>query len=131
MALNGKALDQNGHATSAVKDSNASPLFSGPPRYAPAMYAIPIEQPVVSLDAKTAFQNLTEREQLYAHHLSHASFLGGLIVLLQTSPESPLIYRLIQLMNVAEPVEELKASAINGGKISAEDFQAYLVYCSG
>ena len=45
------------------------------------------------------FQNLTEREQLYAHHLSRASFYGGLIVLLQTSPESPLIYRLIQVNN--------------------------------
>ena len=56
MAMNGKEVHQNGHAISAVKDCNASPLFSGPPRYAPAMYAIPIEQPVVSLDAKTAFQ---------------------------------------------------------------------------
>ena len=47
MAVNGAGAHQNG---------NGVVSFSGPPRYAPAMYAIPIEQPVVTLDAKTAFQ---------------------------------------------------------------------------
>ena len=28
------------------------------------------DQPVVALDARTAFEKLTEREQLYAHYLS-------------------------------------------------------------
>ena len=74
---------------------------------------------------------MTEREKLYAHHISRASFYGGLIVLLQTSPESPLIYRLIQLINAAQSVDELKKSAINEHGVTAEDFQAYLVYCSG
>ena len=47
MAVNGAGAHQNG---------NGVATFSGPPRYAPAMYAIPIEQPVVTLDAKTAFE---------------------------------------------------------------------------
>ena len=47
MAVNGAGAHQNGNGVAS---------FSGPPRYAPAMYAIPIEQPVVTLDAKTAFQ---------------------------------------------------------------------------
>ena len=34
-------------------------------------------------------------------------------------------------MNAAQPVEELKTSALKEGGITAEDFQAYLVYCSG
>ena len=59
MAMNGAPVNPNGHAVSAVTESNAAPSFSGPPRYAPAMYTIPIEQPVVSLDAKTAFQVVT------------------------------------------------------------------------
>ena len=46
MAVNGAAAHQNGNGVT----------FSGPPRHTPAMYAIPIEQPVVTLDAKTAFQ---------------------------------------------------------------------------
>ena len=48
MAVNGASTHQNGQ--------NGVHSFSGPPRYAPAMYAIPIEQPVVTLDAKSAFQ---------------------------------------------------------------------------
>ena len=46
MTTNGSNVHQNGNAVT----------FSGPTRYAPGMYAIPIEQPVVSLDAKSAFQ---------------------------------------------------------------------------
>jgi len=102
-----------------------------PPRHAPSTYCFPISQPVVALDAKTAFQGLTEREQLYAHHLSRASFAGGLIVLLQTSVEAPQIYRLIQTVNTAQPVSELKAAALALEDVSREDFQAFLVYCSG
>ena len=45
MAANGHQNGQNGVHS-----------FSGPPRYAPAMYAVPIEQPVVTLDASSAFQ---------------------------------------------------------------------------
>ena len=48
MAVNGASVHQNGNGVA----------FSGPPRHAPAMYAIPIEQPVVTLDAKSAFQVL-------------------------------------------------------------------------
>merc|ERR1712029_595000 len=68
------------------------PKFPDVPRYAESTYSFPLNQPVVALDAETAFKGLSEREQLYAHHISRASFVGGLIVLLQTSVESPQIY---------------------------------------
>ena len=48
MAANGALAQQNGQ--------NGVHSFSGPPRHAPAMYSVPIEQPVVTLDAKSAFQ---------------------------------------------------------------------------
>ena len=39
-------------------------------RFIPKTYAIPNDQPVVALDARTAFEKLTEREQLYAHYIA-------------------------------------------------------------
>ena len=46
-------------------------------------FVIPNDQPVVALDCRTAFDNLSREEKLYAHHLSQAAWYGGLIVLLQ------------------------------------------------
>ncbi len=95
-----------------------------------SQFVLPNDQPVVGLDAKSAFNGLSKREQLYAHYISRASFFGGLIVLVQTSPESPAIYRLMQRINTAQATDELKAAAVKAG-VSEEDFKAFLVYCSG
>ena len=83
------------------------------------------------MDARTAFEKLTEREQLYAHYLSRASFYGGLVVLIQTSPESPAIFRLIHRINVSQPMEDLKASVVGKDGVTDVDFKSYMVYCSG
>ena len=55
-----------------------------------------------------------------------AAFYGGLIVLLQTSPESANIFRLIHQINMAEDVESLRASVVGKNGVTDEDFQSFL-----
>lgn len=66
------------------------------------------DTPVSKLECKVAFENLSDNEKLYAHYLSRASFEGGLIVLLQTSPESVPIFLLLQELFGGQSVQELK-----------------------
>lgn len=94
-------------------------------------YVLPNDQPVVELDCTEAFNGLTDKEKLYAHYLSQAAWNGGLIVLVQTSPESPLIFVLLHKLFSAQPIEELKKTVVDGGDVSPDEFQALLVYTSG
>lgn len=48
-----------------------------------SQYVIQNTTEVALLDCKEAFEGLSAKERLYAHHLAQASFKGGLIVLFQ------------------------------------------------
>ena len=75
-----------------------------------AEYVSP-DTPIGKLECKVAFENLSENEKLYAHYLSRASFEGGLIVLLQTSPESVPIFLLLQALFGGQSIQELKETS--------------------
>eukprot|EP00058_Branchiostoma_floridae_P003685 XP_002589173.1 hypothetical protein BRAFLDRAFT_124049 [Branchiostoma floridae] len=110
-----------------------------------SQYVLPTDSPVALLDCKAAFGLLTDREKQYAHYLSQArvfpppshtcftaSWYGGLIVLLQTSPESPGIFVLLQKMFQTQSPKDLQQAATSAPDgPSEEEFQALMVYAAG
>lgn len=116
------ANDSLPHIRLRMSSSTTAPTMS--------QFVFPPDQPVVRLDAAKAFNALAPQEQLYSHYLSRASWYGGLIVLLQTSPESVDIFRLLQHINSKQDVLSLKEAVASAG-VTDEEFSAYLIYCSG
>ncbi|XP_057315125.1 dipeptidyl peptidase 3-like isoform X2 [Hydractinia symbiolongicarpus] len=95
-------------------------------------FTIPNSVPVCQLECGVAFEGLQQKEKLYAHYLSNACYQGGLIVLLQTSPESPGIFMLLQRLFSEERLEALKSkTVVPDGNITDNDFQALLTYAAG
>ncbi|KAL9953202.1 hypothetical protein ACROYT_G040579 [Oculina patagonica] len=96
-----------------------------------SQYIISREIDINLLDCRTAFSGLTEKEKLYAHYLCRASWDGALICLLQTSPESPGIFLLLQQLFHAESVEELKERALSSENgPTQEEFENFLIYAA-
>ncbi|KAG8233762.1 hypothetical protein J437_LFUL003833, partial [Ladona fulva] len=94
-------------------------------------YVLPLDQPVVALDCTSAFNALTGQEKKYAHYLSRAAWNGGLVVLVQTSPESPLIHSLLHRIFIEKPLSEIKKTALDDAALSEDEFKAILIYLSG
>lgn len=85
-----------------------------------SQYYLPNSICISKLDCKEAFELLSSKEKLYAHYLSRAAWYGGLVVLLQTSPESPEIYVLLQKLFRKQTPAELEKVASEAGLTSEE-----------
>ena len=75
-----------------------------------SQYIIQNDTGVCVLDCQMAFNGLTEKERLYAHYISQASWFGGLIVLVQVR----LIPNIIHVKNVLDRLITDNVSNING-----------------
>ncbi|CAG9821296.1 unnamed protein product [Phaedon cochleariae] len=93
-------------------------------------YVLHNDQPVVNLEIKSAFNGLSTKEKLYAHHISKASWHGGLITLLQTSPESGPLFVLLHKLFTAQSPLQFKAAAVQAG-FTEDEVKALLVYACG
>ncbi|KAL4238740.1 bifunctional diacylglycerol diphosphate phosphatase/phosphatidate phosphatase [Mactra antiquata] len=94
-----------------------------------SQYTFPNSTGVCLLDCKTAFKNLTDKEKKYAHYISQASWYGGLIVLVQTSPESPGIFLLLQKVFRSQPIDDLRKLSLEKG-LTEDEFDALLTYAA-
>ncbi|XP_020633012.3 dipeptidyl peptidase 3 [Pogona vitticeps] len=94
-----------------------------------SQYILPNDIGIATLDCNEAFRLLSPEERLYAHYLSRACWYGGLVVLLQTSPESPAIYVLLSRLFRTQDPAELGELARSLG-LSEEEYQALLVYAA-
>lgn len=95
-----------------------------------SQYVLPLDQPVVSLEVSTAFSQLNKKERLYAHYLSQSSWIGGLITLLQTSPESGPIFVLLHKLFSAQDPNKFRTTALAHG-FSESEVISFFVYSAG
>uniref|UniRef100_A0A8C3PCV0 Dipeptidyl peptidase 3 n=1 Tax=Chrysemys picta bellii TaxID=8478 RepID=A0A8C3PCV0_CHRPI len=96
----------------------------------PQTYVLPNDVGLALLDCSEAFRLLLRGERLYAHYLSRACWYGGLVVLLQTSPEAPAIYVLLSRLFRAQDPDQLGELARSTG-LTDQEYQAFLVYAAG
>lgn len=101
--------------------------MSGESNIDKSQYVLPLDQPVVSVEAAKAFTALTTKQRLYAYHLSQACWTGSLITFVQTSPESPSIFVLLHKLFSAISPSRLRAAALEAS-IPDEAVTAFFVY---
>jgi dipeptidyl-peptidase-3 len=90
--------------------------------------APPTDRNISHLAIGNIFAKLTTREQLYAHHLSRASWHGTRIVLQQVSPEAEDIFDFI--LEVHRSLDGSWGSLATKCGIAASDIDAFIEYAA-
>lgn len=90
-------------------------------------HQVKTDLPVALLDVQAAFSTLTDKEKLYAHHLSQASWQGALICLEQLSTESPAIFAVLLRLFSAQSLPSLQQQALANG-VTQTEFDQFLAY---
>ncbi|XP_055335270.1 dipeptidyl peptidase 3-like [Paramacrobiotus metropolitanus] len=113
-------MAEDGDAASFVLDEHAMKKFY-----------VPLTTKVPSAECSKAFELLSDKEKRYVHYWSKASWVGGLITFLQTSPESPAIFVLLQNLFRHSKLEELEKLAKSECGFSDDDWLALKFYAGG
>jgi dipeptidyl-peptidase III len=91
-------------------------------------FLLPAQTPFNFLQCQEAFNKLSITEKVYAHYMSEASWCGGPICLLQTSPESPPLFILAIAIFTNESIDHLHKKAVEEWGISEDDVNGIFLY---
>ena len=84
---------------------------------------------IIPIDYSKSFEQLTEKEKLYAYYLNKACWAGIPISLFQMSYESPAIFIIFQqFFSSFENKDNLEKIILNNGNISKSEFDYFILY---
>ena len=84
---------------------------------------------IIPLEYSKSFEQLTEKEKLYAYYLNKACWAGIPISLFQISYESPALFIIFQNFFLSfENTEQLEEQILQDKNISKKDFDAFILY---
>ena len=92
-------------------------------------HILPPSTPLNCLYAERSFRDLSMKERMYCHYLARAAWEGGLICLLQTSPESVPIFLLMKDLLSRQSLMVLRERVRN--KVTKEEYEALMLYAAG
>lgn len=82
--------------------------------------------PTYQLPIKAVFEQLSQNEKLYAHHLSRAAWHGSRIILRQTSPEGTGIFDFI--LELHKACRGQWNRFVQDFRVSNEELRAFLEF---
>ncbi|KAJ8131320.1 hypothetical protein O1611_g2308 [Lasiodiplodia mahajangana] len=82
--------------------------------------------PAQQLAVKDVFQQLSDRQKLYAHHMSRAAWNGSRIIMRQTSPEATEIFDFI--VAIYRSCDGQWQELVDSHGVSAQEVDAFLEY---
>ena len=86
---------------------------------------------ILSLNFKDSFNQLTEKEKLYAYYMNEACWVGQPITSFQVSYESPILFVILQsFFSSIKPITELKKHILEktNGKVNEEQYEQFLQF---
>ncbi|CAK9780259.1 aflatoxin-detoxifizyme [Cutaneotrichosporon oleaginosum] len=95
-----------------------------------SLYYADAKAPICPLVIKEHFDKLNTKEQLYAHHIARASWIGGRVILKQTTPTASDLFDLLRAtFSASDPTKlgDLEAQRKQAG-LTTDDFTSVLEY---
>lgn len=97
-----------------------------------SLYYADAKAPICPLEIKEHFDALNSKEQLYAHHIAKASWIGGRVILHQTTPTASALFDLLRATFSSEDptkLGDLEAQRTKAG-LSEDEFTFVLEYAA-